>query len=167
MSAVVGQSGSKFRILGYGLPNLTRSSVLAMVGGRWNIEFYAVAGCTIDDDLEDSVKKKNKATYALLKSKYGSDWDARFYGEVDKEYDFQMEIADYVDSLGFIKKRGLVKFRPGEGYKMFPINDKKQYTVYIEGWAGDTGYTTEVYYTLLVDYKNKIVKILDYKTKPK
>lgn len=49
----------------------------------WNIEFWLVGNCTESEKFRDSIKTMNDRTEKNLAKKYGSDWEKRFYEEVD------------------------------------------------------------------------------------
>ena len=161
--SMFGQTKTNYRILTYGLPNLTRNSAMEIIGSKWGIDFYPIAGCMIEEELKDSAEKENQSTYGLLAAKFGKDCERRLYSEKEKEYNHRMEISDFVDSLKFIKEKIIAKFIPGEGYKMHRGNNKNIYIVNVEGWGDHP--IKEVYYILQVNYKKKTVKIINYKTK--
>jgi hypothetical protein len=62
---------------------------------KWKIEFYGVAGCIVDQELVDSVKRENAKVLPLIKAKYGRNWQKKFYAYVEAEY----EIEAIIDTL--------------------------------------------------------------------
>jgi hypothetical protein len=154
---------SKFRLLTYGLPNFEKQNSENVVAQKWRIEFYAVAGCVVTQELEDSVDKHNKTIEPLIEKKYGKNWRDKFYKEVDAEFETEKKVTALIDQLDYIKKRQADMEKEGNGlqYIMTPVANSTKYNVLVQGWGkwkGEDEWMT--YYGLLVDYKTRSVKLL-------
>ena len=159
-----GQQLKKYRILTYGLPNFEMENSKAVIANRWNIEFYSVAGCIIDSDLEDSVVKENAIVKKALTIKYGSNWRDKFDTEVDKEFKLQTKISNLLNEQPFIKnkQREIEKLEGSLDFKMYPAEKGSLYNIKVSGYEKlKNEYEYFTYYRLQVNYKTKSVKIVD------
>lgn len=93
---------STYRILIYGLPDSDKFIARNTISEKWGIGFYAVAGCIVSKELEDSTNRINEITYKKIVAKYGSDWSGKFNKEVDSEYRRQKKILEFFQKDSFI-----------------------------------------------------------------
>ncbi len=157
-------SGEKYRLLTYGLPNFGMQNAEYVVAEKWGIEYYAVAGCVVSQELIDSVEKHNDAVEPLIKKKYGEDWYKKFQKEVEAEYEIEQKVIALLDQLDYIvkKKQELDKEGNGLDYTMSPVKKTSKYEVSVSGWGILNGQPEWVsYYRLLVDHQKKTVQLLD------
>ncbi|MGE9311636.1 hypothetical protein ACLOAU_08320 [Niabella sp. CJ426] len=153
---------STLRLLTYGLPNFQKQNAENVVSDKWGIEFYAVAGCDVSKELQDSAEQHNKIIEPLIEKKYGKNWQEKFNREVDAEFELEKKVIAVVDKLDYIEKRQAEMAKEGNGlhYIMTPIRNSTKYNVSVQGWGkwndNDEWVT---YYQLLVDYKTKVVKL--------
>lgn len=141
----------------------------AVVANRWNIEFYPVAGCIIDSDLEDSVAKENAIVKKALTIKYGPNWRDKFDIEVDEEFKFQTTISDLLNQQQFLKdkQREIEKFEGSLAFEMYPAKKGSVYDIKVSGYEKlKNEYTYFTYYRLQINYKTKSVKIVDDRKVP-
>ncbi|MGC4233287.1 MAG: hypothetical protein QM594_09950 [Niabella sp.] len=155
-----------FRLLTYGLPNFQKQNAENVISSKWGIEFYAVAGCDVSQELQDSVEQHNKIVEPLIEKKYGKNWEKKFYKEVDDEFEKEEKVITLVEKLHYIEKRQVEMEKEGNGlhYTITPIQNSTKYNVFVQGWGkwdGEDEWVT--YYKLLVDYKTKSVKLISDK----
>lgn len=155
-----------FRVLVYGLPDFERQNAQNVIAEKWGIEFYPVAGCTVSQELQDSVEQENKKVDPLIERKYGKDWYKRYDKEVNAEFEIEKKVSAQIDKLNYIRKKQTEMEKEGNGlhYIMSPVSNSTKYNVSIEGWGkwkGEDEWLT--YYKLVVDYKTKTVKLLSDK----
>lgn len=160
------QDVQQFRLLTYGLPDFETQDARKIVAGRWEIEFYPVAGCMVYDALIDSVRLHNAAENKKIEAVYGIGWRDKFEKQVKAEFAIHQQITAILDQQGFIKNKNteLAKTSSSLYYKIKPLADKNIYEVlmYAVGeWEGKPGYIT--HFILQVDYKEKLVSILSDK----
>ncbi len=159
----VGQDSTKFKILIYGLPHFEREDARKVVAKKWDINFYAVADCVVDQDLLDSVAKENKIHDERITALYGKDWRDKFETEVDKEYHIHQQISKLIDKQKFIKIKSSELEKAGESlfYKIQSTGKEKIYYVVVDSWAKWKGKDEFIiYYKLEVDYKRRSIKML-------
>ena len=164
----VGQDSARFRILTYGLPNFEREDAKKVIADKWSIDFYAVAGCVVDQEIIDSVITANKIQEEKLTASYGKGWRDKFEKEVDKEFYIHKQVLKLIDRQDFIKTKNSELEKVGETlyYKIQATDKEKIYSVIVDSW-GKWGGKDEfiIYYKLQVDYKRRIVKILSDKAR--
>lgn len=157
---------SKFRLLTYGLPNFEKENSKNVIAEKWGIEFYAVAGCIITQELSDSVKQHNMTVERLIVKKHGKNWRDKFYKEVDAEFETEKKVTTFIDKLDYIKRKQADMEKEGNGlhYMMTPVANTTQYNVWVQGWGKWKGQDEWItYYKPLVDYKTKSIKLLSDK----
>ena len=162
----VGQDSAKFRLLTYGLPNFEREDAKKIIAYKWSIDFYAVAGCVVDQELEDSVARENKIQDERITSLYGKKWRDKFENEVNNEYHVHQQVTKLIDKQNFIKNKNVELEKIGQSlyYKIQRTDIEKVYYVSVDSWGKWEGKDEFIiYYKLQVDYKRKIVKILSDK----
>lgn len=152
-------SSKKYRLLTYGLPDFARQNALGVVESKWNIEFYGVAGCVIDDELEDSVKQENDKIYRLIEAEYGKGWENKFYEEVEEEYKVETQIDSLVKTQTFIKDKDIVNPLPGSPFPMYPIDGNGIYIVNVSTY--NRQWEEQKLYRLKVNYKKSLVEIMN------
>ena len=151
----------KYKLLTYGLPDFSRENAYRIVAEKWNIQFYAVAGCIVTEELQDSVRKENEKTHKLLEATYGKNWEEKFDAEVEAEYEIESDIDDLVKRQPFISNKEIVNPMPGAPFPMYPSKKTVNYIVKVSTYNND--WKEQKLYELSVDYKRKLVKILrDY-----
>ncbi|MGB4775986.1 MAG: hypothetical protein WBP45_12485 [Daejeonella sp.] len=157
---------TKLRLLTYGgPPDFYWESAKKIVADRWNIEYYSVADCEIDQKLLDSVEEHNKHIEKIIENKEGKDWEARFDKDLEQELLLQNKIITLLDKQDKIikKRRQLKKANNDLHYDFKPINDQ-EYQVNAEGWEEQINEGRHViYYQYLVDTKNLTAKFISEK----
>ena len=75
--------GVKLRLLTYGIPpDFASENAQSVIAEKWGLEFYRVGGCTLTEELVDSVRRHNKKVEALIEKKYGKSWEVPFDKEI-------------------------------------------------------------------------------------
>lgn len=153
-------------ILTYGLPDFERHNSREVIAEKWKINFKAVAGCLVSQELIDSVKKHNEIVDRKLEIKYGKNWEVKFYQEVDIEFKKEQIITKLLDRIDYIKKKDGELDKEGNGlhYLMTPIDNSDNYNVSVQGWGKWEGkYEWLKYFKLIVNYKSKKIKLISNK----
>jgi hypothetical protein len=161
-------SDTTLTLLTYGLPNFEKQNSNNVIAKKWGIRFYAVAGCVVTEELEDSVKINNDKINKLIENKYGANWRDKFENEVDEEFKREKVVSAVLDKIDFIKKKDEQMNLEGNGlhYYMTPQGNIGNYNVSAEGWGTiDKKDVWVSYYRLTVNYKTKKYKLLDDKIK--
>lgn len=132
-----------YRILTYGLPQIDRQNAIWVVGQKWGIEHYAVAGCVVRQELADSVDSENSRVLEAIAQRFGSDWEERFNADVEREVERARTVVVKIRELPYIqaKERELRTKGNGLHYQVFPEADGD--TVIVRGyapWNGSTAY---------------------------
>ena len=154
----------KLRLLIYGLPNFKKQNALNVMANKWEIEFYRVANCTITKRLKDSVEQNNYKIKGLIAAKFGTNWEDKFYEEVEKEFEKEEKIINKLKKLDYIKQKEAQMAKDGLQYELFyfltPIAQSNKYDVVIGSLEDNQGELKWVtYYQLKVNYKTeKIIK---------
>jgi hypothetical protein len=153
----------KHRILVYGEPTHDGELTENLVGQKWGIEFYRVAGCTVTQELLDSVKQHNDAVETSLSIKYGLDWKRRFNEDLKAEREKQNQIIENLKKLDFIevKQREMEKKDGHLYYLITPILNTSKYNVVVAGWHDSKVEYLGKVYDLVVDFPGMAVTILD------
>ena len=63
--------GGKYELLGYGLPTAWRPEYVRCLRERYDVQFRAVAGCTVTPGLVDYVHGYDAEVLIALRAKYG------------------------------------------------------------------------------------------------
>jgi len=88
---------STLRLLTYGLPHFEMQNAENVVATRYGFHYYGVAGCDVNQELEDSVEKVNAPVYAYLEKRHGKGWYDKFTKDVEKEFLVQKEVLDLLE----------------------------------------------------------------------
>ncbi len=154
--------GEKLRLLTYGgPPDLDRMNAENVVAEKWGLEFVSAAGCTVTEELVDSVRRHNKKVEALIEKKYGKSWELTFDKEVNEELRKQKVASSLLNKEKIIirKRKALKKEGNGIHYRFIALN-KSEYIVGVTGWGEIKGKDAYVsYFRYLVDIENKQVKL--------
>lgn len=79
-------SNATFRLLRSGIPQDAKfENALKVIGKKWGIEYYWVAGCIVSDKLADSMEKNNSEVLKRIELKYGKDWYTKFHQEINQQ----------------------------------------------------------------------------------
>lgn len=79
-------SNATFRLLRSGVPPEAKvENALKIIGKKWGIAYYWVAGCIVSDKLSDSIEKNNSEVLKQIDSKFGKDWYFKFNQEVKQQ----------------------------------------------------------------------------------
>lgn len=79
-------SNATFRLLRSGIPQEAKfENALKMIGKKWGIEYYWVAGCIVSDKLADSIEKNNSEVLKQIELKFGKDWYTKFHQEIEQQ----------------------------------------------------------------------------------
>lgn len=143
----------------WGLPDVRKSNAVKIISNKWKLQRYGY-GCVMDKWLEDSLTKKNEATYEKLIPKYGLGWLDKYYDEIDKEYQIEVIINDLVNQQDYIRDLEIANINPGSGFEMYPLGNGSNYIVFVDNWIPEQNWKQYHVYKLQVDYKLKKVKIL-------
>ena len=151
----------KYRMLTYGLQDDTRRNASSIIEEKWRIEFYAVAGCIVTEEVQDSVKRENEKTYKLIEAAYGKNWEEKFDAEIETEYKIEAQIDSLVKGQPYIRDKEIINPFPGAPFPMYPSDKTGNYIVtvntYNREWKG------QKLYKLKVNYKKNLVEIVkDY-----
>jgi len=147
----------KYRLLIYGLPRADNQNARKIIADKWGIEFYAVAGCIVSQELVDSVKKENANVFKLLESKYGENCKEIFSKEIDEEYKIEKEISELVRNQSFAKNKQ-VDPSPAFTLPMYPIDDRGTYIVTLTTYDRES--KKGIPYKLQVNYKTSHIEIM-------
>jgi hypothetical protein len=154
---------SSFRLLTYGEPlDLEREVASSVVGSKWGISHYSVAGCVISDQLVDSVEKHNEIIGKRLSKAYGANWQAGFDKEVAEELRKEKIASSLLreDPRIIIKQRALEKEGNGLHFFYEPLGHNT-YLTDVRGWGKFNNKTAMLsYYKYLVDIKRESVTLL-------
>jgi hypothetical protein len=158
-------NSKKFRLLTYGLPDWDRENASTIVQNKWGIEYHAVAGCMVNQGLEDSVKKENDKVEKLIETKYGKNWWKKFDTEIEAEYNIETQIDSLIRRQTFISSKEIVNPWPGSLFPMHPIDKKGNYLVMVNNYNKD--WEEQKLYILKVNYKANTIKIVNDYTEGK
>lgn len=157
---------STYQILTYGLPDSDKFIARNTISEKWGIGFYAVAGCIVSKQLEDSADRINEITYKKIVAKYGSDWREKFDKEVDSEYGRQKKILKFLQKDSFIisknveieKEEMLLQY----AFHLTPVNNIYKVDIYGTGYPikEDGNYTDKLFAVLQLDWINKKMYIV-------
>ena len=79
-------SNATFRLLRSGIPQDAKyENALKIIGKKWGIEYYWVAGCIVSDKLADSMEKNNSEVLKRIELKFGKDWYTKFHQEINQQ----------------------------------------------------------------------------------
>lgn len=79
-------SNATFRLLKSGVPPEAKvENALKIIGKKWGIAYYWVAGCIVSDKLSDSIEKNNSEVLKRIDLKFGKDWYVKFNQEVKQQ----------------------------------------------------------------------------------
>lgn len=151
-----------YRILTYGLPRFEYQNATAIIGEKWGIQHFAVAGCIVTRELLDSVKQENERTLAAIAVRFGPDWEKRFDDEVEREYQRERTIVSKIEALPYIQAKQEAMKAEGNGlhYWIRPIPDGDEVAVNGYGqWNGETEWL--VLYVFKVDASGTVTLVND------
>jgi len=155
---------STLRLLTFGLPNFEMQNAENVVAARYGFHFYGVAGCDVNQELEDSVEKVNAPVYAYLEKRHGKGWYDNFTKDVEKEFLVQKEVFSLLEKEPVIIKRQQLLKEESNGLEyILEAITTTQYDVLAYGWGRLSPNTSDelvVYYHLIVDLKKQSVKLL-------
>lgn len=157
LSPCVGQAqapkcDTTYKLLTYGLPRFEYQNATAVVGRKWCIKYFPVAGCIVSHDLMDSVRTENRRVTADIVNRYGTDWEVRYDADVQREFEREKEIVAKIEVLPAIQKRQQELKAEGNGlhYWVTPVEEGDEVQVRGYGqWDGKTEWL--VLYELKVD----------------
>lgn len=160
-------TGSRLRPLTYGMPaDIEKQNAKHVIAEKWGIQFYAVAGCMVSQELVDSVDRHNKIVEDLIAHKYGKSWRDRFYKQVDDESEIEKKVKIVIAESNDFSKR-LIATGMGNNnfnYFMTPVPNSTKYNVSVCNWGkwqGKDEWLT--YYKLKVDYRSKSITLVSDK----
>ncbi len=79
-------SNGMFRLLRSGIPQEVKyENALNVIGKKWGIAYYWVAGCIVSDKLSDSIEKNNSEVLKRIELKFGKDWYVKFNQEIEQQ----------------------------------------------------------------------------------
>lgn len=130
-----------YKLLTYGLPRFEYQNATAVVGRKWCINYFAVAGCVVSKELVDSVRTENQRVTADIVSRYGADWEVRFDADVEREFAREQEIVAKIEALPAIQERQKELKAEGNGlhYWVTPVEGGDE--VLVRGYAPWEGKT--------------------------
>jgi hypothetical protein len=144
---------------------MERENAEGVIARKYGIRFYAVAGCVVTEELEDSVKKENQVVYATIEKKYGKNFWKKFDEEVDEEFVKEETVKELLNKQQYINNKQNELDKEGNGLS-YIMNPKAPgiYDVIAYGW----GKIKEedklvIYYRLLVHTADKSVKMMSNK----
>lgn len=88
----------QYRFLRYGLTDYYYEMSVELVGNKYNIESYAMAGCMVSKKLVDSVSIENERMWKIMDSIHGDGFEKRFRREVIAQYKLIHESEDILES---------------------------------------------------------------------
>jgi hypothetical protein len=94
----------QYRFLRYGLSNFYYEKSVELIGEKYNIESYRVAGCMITEKLLDSVSIENEKMWRMMDSLHGDGFEDRFHKDVIAQYKLIQESEDILESSPDFKK---------------------------------------------------------------
>lgn len=159
----INPANPKHRILVYGEPSYKGELTENLVGRKWGIEFYRVAGCDVTRELRDSVRRHNDSIETLLMLEHGLDWRRRFNEDLKAEREKQNQIIEHIKQLYYIEVKQTEMEKKG-GYLYYlitPILNSSKYKIIVAGWIDATGTYLGHVYDLEVEYPGMVVTILD------
>lgn len=130
-----------YKLLTYGLPRFEYQNATAVIGRKWCIKYFAVAGCIVSNELMDSVRMENRGVAAAIESRYGTDWEVRFDADVQREFEREQEIVAKIEALPAIQERQKELKSEGNGlhYWVIPVAGGDEVLVRGYGqWEGKT-----------------------------
>jgi len=133
----------------YGLVNGPGDAARALVARRWHIDYKAVAGCMVTQELIDSAKTQNAHSDAILAKRHGADWKQRFDADIKAEATRQQIITKKLDSSAEVQAlRSKLKKEYNSPWYRFDFDDyNKLYTVEVKAWDQKAG-DYKTYYVL-------------------
>lgn len=149
-----------YKLLTYGLPRFEYQNATAVVGRKWCIKYFAVAGCIVSKELVDSVRTENQRVTADIVSRYGTDWEVRFDADVEREFEREKEIVAKIEALPTIQERQKELKAEGNGLDFWvtPVEGGDEVLVRgYEQWEGKTEWL--VLYKFRVDGKTGTVTL--------
>lgn len=96
---------NKDRILVYGKPFMAYREAMTLVGDKYNVVPYSVAGCMVSSELIDSVKISNAKVWKKKNQVYGGNFEKKYRKETKKELKRILELRDLLSSSKIIGKR--------------------------------------------------------------
>ncbi len=141
-----------------------RENAMHVVGKRWGITFYRVAGCSVDSVLQDSIDRYNSRSDSIVALRFGKGWDNAFYKGIEKEYETQRMVRSIIFNSDFVKLKVAELDKEGKGLHAYlePANSPFAYKASLSGWRTINGKDEWVsYYRLEVNYITKEVRIIN------
>lgn len=154
--------GEKLRLLTYGIPpDFASENAQSVIAEKWGLEFYRVGGCTLTEELVDSVRRHNKKIEELIEKKYGKSWEVTFDKEVNEELNKQKIAYSLLDKEKRIRIKQTALLKEGNALQYhFKKLTNGIYIVSVTGWGQIKGKDAYVsYFRYLVDIENKQVKL--------
>jgi hypothetical protein len=151
------------RILIHGLPDFEYDRARSTVAKQYGFRYYRVAGCVMSRRLLDSVIRENERTYKKLDARFGMNWGRLFDARVDTMYELQMEVEDLVRKEPHIvaKDQELGKEDDRLLFRIDPIGNGRQFTVWAYGWVKEDGeYVQIAYFKMNVDLNNGVISAI-------
>ncbi len=154
--------GEKLRLLTCGVPpDFASENAQSVISEKWGLEFYRVGGCTLTEELVDSVRRHNKKVEALIEKKYGKSWEVTFDKEINEELNKQKIAYSLLDKEKRIRIKQTALLKEGNALQYhFKKLTNGIYIVSVTGWGQIKGIDAYVsYFRYLVDIENKQVKL--------
>ena len=147
------------RILTYGLPG-QYDEAMGIVGKKWGIEIYPVAGCMVSQNLIDSVKTENKRLWSNLDKINGSDSEKKFHSECEIVSNRMYESREIYTSEKTIKiKLDQIKLNSDYYGELESISeDGNEYFWVINSFSKD--YISKPEFKIKVNIKKKSAEII-------
>ena len=141
-----------------------------IVGEDWNISYTSVSGCMINEELYDSVIKRNEETYKLISDQYGPEWKVEYNSEIDSVLDVHNLIRSLVRSEPEVRRRDSLLALKGNLIRIYPTptKDENVYKMSLTGWGKWNDSIIElVYFEVEVLLKERDVVIVNSEIHPK
>ncbi len=108
----------------YGLPELYRDKAMHEVLARYGVEMRAVAGCIVTDSLLKGVARNNRAVFAALDKRLGTDAKARIMAEVEGVAMTQQKVEEVLRKAAVRQKEAALA-KAGNGSLTFSVKPAK------------------------------------------
>lgn len=93
-----------YRFLSYGFPNIEKDRLKNLISSKWKIKYERVAGCTVTQELMDSVRAENEKTDIALQKKYGKNWKEKYEKDIQEALMKQVDIMDVLITNQMFRK---------------------------------------------------------------
>lgn len=145
-----------YRFLSYGFPNIEKDRLKNLISSKWKIKYERVAGCTVTQELMDSVRAENEKTDIALQKKYGKNWKEKYEKDIQEVLMKQVDIMDVLITNQMFRKELVI-------HQIEIDNVEKD----AEELGRPNFYKVNIYknhsaiaFTVNVDIKNRTVKLI-------